>query len=78
MKSSCRTEQRLSLSPSPNKQAIANEIREQQEFEEEMKRDAEEKKLLLQAVINEANESGYPMPKSLIKLMHSQNGNYFT
>ena len=49
---------------------------EQMAFEMECKRDAEEKKSLLQAVINESSESGYPMPPSLIKLLNHNNGKY--
>ena len=58
--------------------AAEKERREKMEFEEEIKRDAEEKQMLLQATINEAEESGFPLPKSLIKLLHSQNGNFFS
>ena len=50
---------------------------EQMAFEMECKRDAEEKKSLLQAVINESSESGYPMPPSLIKLLNHNNGKLF-
>lgn len=45
-------------------------------FEKECSRDAEEKKSLLQAVINESRESGFPMPPSLIKLLNHTNGKY--
>ena len=46
-------------------------------FEKECSREAEEKKSLLQAVINEAQESGFPMPPSLIKLLNHTNGKLF-
>lgn len=58
---------------------IQNEVQkkaEQLAFEMECKRDAEEKKSLLQAVINESSEAGYPMPPSLIKLLNHNNGKY--
>lgn len=63
----------------PNKEsedsiAAEKEKRERLQFEEEMRKEAEEKQILLQAVINESAESGYPLPKSMIKLLHSQNG----
>lgn len=54
--------------------AAEKEKKDRLQFEEEMRKEAEEKQLLLQAVINEAQESGYPLPKSMIKLLHSQNG----
>ena len=47
---------------------------EKRAFELECKKDADEKKSLLQAVINEAHESGFPMPPSLIKLLNHTNG----
>ena len=50
---------------------------EQMAFDMECKRDADEKKSLLQAVINESSESGYPMPPSLIKLLNHNNGKCF-
>lgn len=61
--------------PASNEQAVANELMEQQQFEEDMKKESEEKKLLLQNVINESAASGFPLPKSMIKLLHSHNGN---
>lgn len=51
------------------------EKREQMQFDLEIKRDSEEKKALLQAVIAESAAGGHPLPPSLIKLMHSQNSN---
>lgn len=39
------------------------------------KREAEEKRYLLQAVIKEAEESGFPMPPSLVKLLNHTYGN---
>lgn len=60
--------------------ANANQTREQLiraeklAFEKECIREAGEKKSLLQAVINEAQESGFPMPPSLIKLLNHTNG----
>lgn len=60
--------------PYINDEAAENEKREKMENEEEIRRDAEEKKLLVQAVINEANASGFPMPPSLVKLLQSNNG----
>lgn len=62
--------------PSRNEQAAANEIQEKIEFEEELKRDADQKALLLQGIINECAASGNPLPKSLIQLLHNQNGIY--
>lgn len=47
---------------------------EKKTFEAECRNEAEEKKSLLQAVINEAEDSGYPMPPSLIKLLNNTNG----
>ena len=41
------------------------------------KKEAEEKRYLLQAVIREAEESGFPMPPSLIKLLNHTNGKKF-
>lgn len=46
-------------------------------FDQECRNEAEEKKSLLQAVINEAKESGFPMPDSLIKLLNNTNGKFF-
>lgn len=59
-------------------QARVDQIRaEKIAFEQECRKEAEEKKSLLQAVINECDESGYPMPPSLIKLLNHTNGNFF-
>lgn len=60
--------------PYNNEQAEENERREHIEFQEEIRRDAEEKKLLLQAIVNEADASGCRLPSSVIRMMHSQNG----
>ena len=47
-----------------NVDAEEKERREQQEFQEELEREAEEKNMLLQCVINEAASAGYPLPAS--------------
>lgn len=60
--------------PYYNEQAVVNETRERLAFQEELEKEAKEKELLLQATINEAKNSGYPLPPSLIRLMNSQNG----
>lgn len=57
---------------------VAEKLREERkekiEHDRMLKRDAEEKRHLLQAVIREAEESGFPMPPSLIKLLNHTNG----
>ena len=60
--------------PCPEEIAAENERREKLQFDEEIRKEAEEKQLLLQAIINESAASGCPIPKSLIQLLHSQNG----
>lgn len=46
----------------------------QLEFQAQCQREAEEKKSLLSAVIAESKASGTPLPSSLIKLLHHNNG----
>lgn len=53
---------------------IRDEKNDKLEHELMVKREAEEKRHLLQAVIREAEESGFPMPPSLIKLLNHTNG----
>lgn len=48
--------------------------RERIDFLEEVEREAQEKNSLLQCIINEAEDSGYPLPPSLIRLLNSNNG----
>lgn len=69
-----RKDERLQRLQDENHVAAENEKKERIRFEEEMKKEALEKKMLLQDIINEANESGYPLPPSLIKLLHGNNG----
>lgn len=57
-----------------NDATASKERTEQREFEAEIDREAQEKNALLQAVINDYAESGHPLPPSMIKLMHSNNG----
>ena len=57
-----------------DKIAAENERKEKMRFEEELEREVQEKKSLLQAIINESAESGTPLPPSLIKLLHSNSG----
>lgn len=64
------------ITPYCNKEAEENERLEKIRFEEEIKKEAEQKSLLLQAVVNEAASSGFPMPPSLVKLLQSNNGNF--
>lgn len=57
---------------------LDNEDRaEKVRFEIEMKKEAEERRGLLQAIISESQASGFPIPPSLIRLLNSNNGNYF-
>ena len=65
----------------PNASEIADKLcqerKEKLDHDLLSKRESEEKRHLLQAVISEAEESGFPMPPSLIKLLNHTNGKFF-
>lgn len=69
-----KREKRLRDIHDQNDKAAENERMRKIQFDEEIKKEREEKKLLLQAIINEAESSGCPLPPSLIRLLGSHNG----
>lgn len=46
------------------------------EFQRQCQKEADERKSLLQALISESEAAGFPLPPSLIKLLHSTNCKY--
>lgn len=60
--------------PYRNADAEENERRERIDFQEEIEREAQEKQTLLQCIVNEEEATGYPLPPSMVKLLHSNNG----
>lgn len=57
-----------------NDEAKERERQERIDFEEEIQREAKEKQILLQSIIRESKEMGCPLPPSLLKMLHSNNG----
>lgn len=60
--------------PNCNDEAKERERQERLAFEEDLEREAHEKKVLLQNIIKEATEMGCPLPPSLLKMLHGNNG----
>lgn len=53
---------------------MENERMENLLFEKEIQIEKEEKRMLVQQIINESKAAGFPLPASVIQLMNSNNG----